>query len=448
MHPALQSRSAFARWSIVAMLMGWTGLGHFCRINITVAGDEVFVPILKMDETSLGYVYTAFGIAYTGLMIPGGWLIDRIGAARALMLLGLFMGTLVAVTGGVGLIPTIASSPMSFWLALLVVRSLVGVCSSPLHPACAHVVSDVIRSEGRSTANGLVTAGALVGIAITHPLFGALMGWITWPWAFVASGLVLFLYGVVWGLTIVPGFPKSSSHETTVGVDHLDAAVEEPVRVTSSDVRTLLTNGNFWLVTLSYALYSYFQYLFFYWIGYYFKQVLKVPIPESREATCIILLSMGGGMIFGGLCTDVMCRLLGTTSGRRSVVMTGTILAGLFGWIAVQVTTLTAITMFLSFSMAALGMCEGVFWTTATDLGGKARGFAGAFMNTVGNIGGFISPSLTPFLARKLQWSGAITVACVISVLSGLTWLAIRFVATPIPREGLLALEENDSVEA
>ena len=80
--------------------------------------------------------------------------------------------------------------------------------------------------------------------------------------------------------------------------------------------------------------------------------------------------------------------------------------------------------------MGATGMCEGVFWTTATDIGGKSGaksgGLAGAFMNTGGNIGGLIAPILTPFLAAEIGWTGAIAVACIISGIGGLTWLLIR----------------------
>jgi ACS family glucarate transporter-like MFS transporter len=71
-------------------------------------------------------------------------------------------------------------------------------------------------------------------------------------------------------------------------------------------------------------------------------------------------------------------------------------------------------------------MCEGVFWTTATDIGGRSRGLSGAFMNTGGNLGGLISPVLSPFIARSLGWPGAIAVACVMSGLGGLVWFLIK----------------------
>jgi MFS family permease len=192
---------------------------------------------------------------------------------------------------------------------------------------------------------------------------------------------------------------------------------------------SLLAHGNLWLVTLSYALYSYFQYLFFYWMQHYFTSVLKASEVDSRQAAFYISLATGAGMVLGGLSTDTICRLLGTSLGRRSIMMTGMTLAALFGLLAVNVSGQWNVAVCLALAMGSLGMCEGVFWTTATDIGGKSRGFSGAFMNTGGNVGGLISPVLTPYIAQRLGWPGAIAVACAMSCLGGLVWLAIKFPA-------------------
>ena len=47
------------RWMIVFMVMGFAAMGHFNRVGITVAGDEVFIPKLGISETNMGWVYTA-----------------------------------------------------------------------------------------------------------------------------------------------------------------------------------------------------------------------------------------------------------------------------------------------------------------------------------------------------------------------------------------------------
>jgi MFS family permease len=398
------------RWRIIALLMGYAAIGHFNRVGISVAGDEVFIPTLGITETRMGWVYTAFLIVYTIGMLPGGWLIDRIGSARALTLFGVGMGVFVVLTGALGWTNT---SPEILWLSLLVIRGLAGLFNAPLHPGAAHVVADLIPNKRQATANGMITAGALVGIACCYPTLGWLIDTITWQWAFVISGSMLIAYGLLWKLLASPSLPH-----------HHPAA--DPTNQPPPSAWRLFGNGNLWLLTISYATYGYFQYLFLYWMGYYFKEVLQVPDVQARWASFWIMLAMGAGMAFGGQATDTCCRWLGTSAGRRLIVITGMGMGSVFGLIGVNIDGLLGVSVSLAISMAAVGMCESVFWTTATDIGGKSRGVAAAFMNTGGNLGGLVSPVLTPFMAAKIGWPAAIAVACGISSVGGAMWFLIK----------------------
>ena len=329
------------------------------------------------------------------------------------------------LTGALGWISTTATTLL---IGLLVIRGLAGVCNAPLHPGAAHVVSVVIRPPRRATANGVITAGALVGIACCFPVFGWLIDTLGWQLAFAAGGAMLVICGLLWRAFAEPTLPQTAASDAVTPM----AGIED-----GSSPWRLLESGNIWLITLSYAAYGYFQYLFFYWMGYYFKDVLQVPDVDARWASFWIMLSMGGGMVLGGRCTDLLCGWLGTAWGRRLMVIGGMGLGAVFGLVGVNVESFASVSIFLALSMAAAGMCEGVFWTTATDIGGRSGGFAGAFMNTGGNIGGLISPVLTPIMAAAIGWPGAIATACVISGVGGLTWLLITppAAAVEIPAE-------------
>ncbi|MEO1996630.1 MAG: MFS transporter, partial [Planctomycetaceae bacterium] len=341
----------------VFLLMGYAALGHFNRIAITVAGDEVFIPKHGISEVEMGWVYTAFLIVYTIGMLPGGWLIDRWGSARVLTLFGLGLGTFVVLTGSLGGLTSTAAALLigSLWggvtstaavllIGLLVVRSLAGAFNAPLHPGAAHVVSDVIPGSRRASANGMITAGALIGIACCYPIFGWLIDHLKWPWAFVVSGAALMTYGLLWRLLATPALPIAKPQTPATG------------QRDSQAVWALLRQRDLWLITLSYAAYGYFQYLFFYWMGYYFKEVLDVPNVDARWAQFWIMLAQGAGMAIGGLGTDVVCRWLGTTHGRRVIVMTGMGLGAAFGVLAVNVDGLFNVARCLAISMAATGM--------------------------------------------------------------------------------------------
>lgn len=411
------------------MLMAFAGLAHFNRVAISVAGSEVFIGPDQLTETQMGWVYTTFLIVYTLGMVPGGWLIDRIGSTRALSLLGLAMGTFVALTGTLA---WLTHTPSQLWIGLLVIRGLGGLWNAPLHPGAAHVVSHVMPGPRRATANGLVTAGALLGIAACYPVFGALIDHFTWPWAFLISGAALVGYGVVWHVVATRMVPRERNLSGAMGAAASRLASDSltPPAALAIDW-TLLRQLNLWLVGLSYAAYGYFQYLFFYWMSYYFEKVVELPVEDARQASFYVMLAQAAGMALGGWATDSACRWWGMVRGRQAVVMTGMGCGAIFGLVAVSVEASEHVILALAVSMGALGICEGVFWTTATDIGGRSRGLAGAVMNACGNAGGLISPVLTPAMAESLGWPGAIGVACAISAVGGILW----FVITPRPAD-------------
>ncbi len=416
-------QSSWSRWLIVLLLFSFAGLAHFNRIAISVAGAEVFIGADGISEARMGWVYTVFLIAYTLGMIPGGWLIDRIGPVRALTVLGLAMGTFAGLTGALG---WVAPTPMQLWIGLLAVRSLAGLGNTPLHPGAAHIISDVMPPGRRATANGMVTAGALMGIAFCYPVFGLLIDRLTWPWAFIVSGAALVGFGAVWHL-IASGLV--SSHTSAVKPALKDSVLKaSPVRAPAD--WSILYRRELWLISLSYMAFGYFQYLFFYWLDYYLKDVLGVATVEARNDSFWITLAQGAGMVLGGLCTDNICGWMGVARGRRAVVMIGMGMGAIGALVAVLVQSELHVVLSLAVSMGALGMCEGVFWTTATDIGGRNRGLVAACMNSLGNAGGLISPTLTPMLAQSsLGWTGAITLACVVVAAGGLVWCWI----TPLP---------------
>lgn len=436
------------RWLIVVLLMGYAAIGHFNRVGISVAGTEVFIRQSQegapthvaagstepgvaarlthvFSETEMGWVYTTFLIVYTVSMLPGGWLIDRFGAARALTWFGLSMGSFVAVTGAVG---WLAGTPQQLWIGLLVIRGLAGMCSAPLHPGAAHAVADVTTARGRTTANGLVTAGALLGIALSYPLFGALIDRVSWPWAFVCCGLGMVAYAGVWRVLSAGRLPVPASSSETSTARSRGGEWVRPGNEESSERSswTATQRRDLGILTLSYVAYGYFQYLFFYWMAYYFERVLHVPEVESRRASFIIALAQGAGMVLGGLSNDVVCRWIGVARGRRAIMLVGMSLSAVFALIAVNLTGVGPVACFMALAMGSQGMCEGIYWSTATDIGGRDRGFAGAFMNTGGNIGGFLSPVLTPMLAEQMGWPAAIGVACVICALGGVVWFGMQ----------------------
>src|SRR5438552_16609236 len=80
--------ATWVRWRIVALLMALSYVSWFLRVGMSVAYDERIKDVLGIPPQAMGYVYSAFLLAYMLCMTPGGWLIDRWGPRAALTVMG------------------------------------------------------------------------------------------------------------------------------------------------------------------------------------------------------------------------------------------------------------------------------------------------------------------------------------------------------------------------
>ena len=379
-------RPSSVRWGgTVPLLMLVVATGHFNRIGISVAGAERIVPELGVSPERMGLVYSAFLLTYTLAMLPGGWFIDRFGARNALLLLGFSATVFVALTGVIGLV---AHAAGSVWLGLMAVRSILGVTNAPLHPAAARMVFEDQPAEARGRANGFVTAAACAGIAASYYVMGTLIDVFEWPTAFLLSSAFTFAVACVW-MVRTRGLAERWHFDST----------EMSARIRLIDVVSVMRNRSVVCITLSYAAYGYFQYLFFYWIEYYFETIQRQDAAVARGYSTMITLAMGAGMLGGGWCTDRVPRTFSPRLRRALVPVFGMIASGLVFEAGVLAASPRATLIGFVIAAALLGLCEAGFWTTVVELGGRFGGTAAGLMNTGGNAGGTLSPYLTPLLS-------------------------------------------------
>jgi MFS family permease len=179
--------------------------------------------------------------------------------------------------------------------------------------------------------------------------------------------------------------------------------VSEAVASPSQKWWKLLTNRSLVLLTISYGAVGYFEYLFFYWMNYYFAQRLRLGQDESRFYSSIPPLAMVVGMIGGGWVSDAMVRLLGFSRGRKGVPVLGMIVGAAMLYVGVRASTPGWIVLWFSLALGAIGATEGPLWSIAVHLGGRRGGTAAGIFNTGGNLGGMIAPLLTPWVAERFQ---------------------------------------------
>ena len=106
--------------------------------------------------------------------------------------------------------------------------------------------------------------------------------------------------------------------------------------------------------------------------------------------------------------------------------LVGLALAGVFLSLGARTTNAMSAAVSLALSTALVLCVEGPFWSTMTEIAGGRSGLAGGIMNTGCNVGGLISPVLTPVLAAAIGWETALHVAAALSVVAAVLWLGIE----------------------
>jgi MFS transporter, ACS family, D-galactonate transporter len=434
MNPSLKSISSPSpvtecspalRWRILLLLMALCFISHFNRISMTIAGDERIMPKYGFRPEQMGRVYAVFLVVYTTFMALGGVFIDRVGVRVALATMAIGSGAFAVLTGVAGLA---ILAPVALFSALVLIRGTMGLVTTPLHPASAQAVSNWFPESARSLANGLVTAAALFGVAFTYPLFGKLMDTVGWANAFAIAGTATVILGLVW-------FFSAEDSPTGRQVNRAIQKSKEKGDSTSGNWISLLTHPSLLLLTLSYAAVGYFQYLFFYWMHYYFETIRHFGKEESRWYTTIPILAMAICMASGGWVSDRMQLRYGRRTGRKIVPIVGMILSAAFLGLGLMTEGPAAIVFWFALSMGAVGACESAFWLTAVELGGRRGGTSAAIINTGGNGIGLLAPLFTPAISASIGWKWGIAIGGLICIVGGICWCFIR-------------LDEVDSVES
>jgi MFS transporter, ACS family, D-galactonate transporter len=417
------ARPTWVRWQILALLMAFSFMNHFNRRTMAVAGDERIMTDYGIEPTRMGWVYSAFLIAYTLAMLPGGWFIDRFGPRKALTAMGVGTGVFCALTGAAGLL---GLSGLGVWICLLVVRALMGMCTAPLHPAAGKAVSHWFPPGSRVLSNGLVVGASCVGMALVFPVFGGLIDRLGWPTSFLIVGTITAGVGLVWAF-YATDWPSqhaatNSAERALIGPGPPTREPHHPRASLLADIKVLSRNRSLMLLTIGYASVSYMEYLFFYWMHYYFEDILHLERQLSRYYDSFPLWAMAVGMPLGGLLADRLARVLGPRWGRAVVPALGMLIAAVCPLIGLLGRDPIWIVTWFSLALGALGATEGPFWTTAIELGGRRGATSGAICNTAGNGAGFVAPVLTPWVGIHFGWTAAIGLASVFCLVSLGLW--------------------------
>jgi MFS family permease len=376
---------------------------------------------LGLDDTQMGYVFSAFTLAYALFEIPGGWLGDKWGPRRVLLRIVLFWSFFTAATGYA-------------WnlVSMIVCRFLFGAGEAGGFPNIAKMFSVWLPQREHGMAQGITWLAARWGGAFTPLLVVWVLGLVNWRLTFV----IFAFLGVIWAVFFALWFRDNPKDHPKVNAAELELLADAQKNLGGGHAKIpwkrLLATRSVLLLWVYYFCISYVWYFYITWLPKFMEAPDGLGMDMSAASTSILNglpLFLGGiGCFAGGLVAKSLASRHGRISvARRAVGVLGLLAAGVMIVVAVQMKSPVLAMLSLGISGFFNDLSMPGAWGACMDIGGKLAGSVSGSMNMIGNLGGALGGVAVPWLMKSmgLGWDGVLLVAAATYLVSAFCWFFI-----------------------
>ncbi len=437
--PIFSPQPTRVRWRILFLLLLISIVTYIDRVNISITARHM-MPSLGLTDLEMGWIFSAFVLGYALFQVPGGWMGDRWGPRRVLTFAVIWWSAFTALTALAPTLPLV--NFIGIMGSLIVIRFLIGVGEAAALPNFNRSVANWHPPQERGLGIGITIGGIGIGSALTPPVTAWIMVNYGWQTAFYAAGLLGIAIALLW-CWYATDSPRQHRHVNDAEVAIIEGKSFDPqdsplpsrengqggggrTQVTTVPWKAILTTPTVWWLVISYTCLGYVAYIYMSWFYLYLVNIRGFAILQGAFFASAPFIAMTIFCPLGGWVTDRLTEKYGVNWGRASVGGTGMILAALFIIIGANVESAYLAIGFLSLGAGWLYFTVGPFWSSATDLSKPYAGTLSGLMNTGANLGGTLSPTLTPWIANSFGWPIALGLAAVVAFIGGLCWFMIR----------------------
>jgi MFS transporter, ACS family, glucarate transporter len=407
------------RWILVGWMFAISAIAYLDRVNISIAGHSI-AEEFHLNNLQLGWVFSAFVLGYALFQAPGGRLADRFGPRKILALGTIWWAVFTSLTA---MVP--GGLPHAL-LILLLVRFGLGIGEAVVYPASNRLVASWIPSHERGMANGLIFAGVGAGAGVTPPLITYILLHHGWRWSFWISALIGLLAGGVW-FWLARDAPEKHPWVAPEEIAYIEAGLPAAVTESAKPLpwRAIFSNRDVLAMTLSYFCFGYVAYIFFSWFFIYLSSVRGLNLKSSSYYAMLPFVAMATCSPLGGWISDRLTKRHGKRIGRCGVAAVSIALCGAFIALGTSAEDARLASIVLAGGAGALYLSQSSFWSVSSDLAGRSAGSVSGVMNMGGQMGGALTASLTPWLAKYFGWGTSFFVAAALCVVGALAWFIV-----------------------
>ncbi len=283
-----RSRIPRLRWVICALLLFASTNNYIDRQTISVLKPHL-QSVLHWSESDYGWIVFAFEMAYAGMMIVFGKVIDWLGTR---------LGFAISVVWWsiASMAHALAGSAFSFGVA----RFFLGAGEAGNFPASIKSVAEWFPEKERALATGIFNAGTNIGAVLAPPI----VVWLTlqWSWraAFVFTGSLGFIWLIFW--LLIYRLPREHPWITPAELNYIERGpvAESGQEASRLPWRALLGYRQAWGFIIAKFMTDPIWWFYVFWLPSYLAQGRGFTLKEIGYFAWIPFLAADLGSVLGG----------------------------------------------------------------------------------------------------------------------------------------------------
>ncbi|SFL48086.1 Sugar phosphate permease [Pelosinus propionicus DSM 13327] len=373
------------RWEIIFLIVLCYVVLYMDRSCMSIAGP-VMMKHFNWTATEFGLVSTAFFIGYGCTQILGGWLADRFGGGKIVIIGALWWSVFVFLT------------PFGSTLGLmLAIRIAMGLGEGVCLPANSSIVAQWIPKKESGFAQGLCLMGVPIGIVLTMPLSVWIMQNWNWQSIFYTFAFIAPIWVLLWQKF---GKDKPEQHPAISKVElEYIRADQGPQGICSQaacvTARDIFSTRSVWSCAVSYFCANYLLYLFMTWLPTYFALGRHLTMDRTGMYSMFPYLVATFTYPLGGYLADCAAKKFGDNIGRKLYPVIGMIAAGILLIVGSQAASVGTAVALISASNGFLCLTMGGFYSMPIVFSHRNAGKITGVFATFATIGGVTAPTIT-----------------------------------------------------
>src|SRR5690606_31344306 len=304
------------RWDVAALLFFASTLNYLDRQVLSVLAPTIQAE-LDLTDVDYSFITSSFLLSYTVMYAISGTLVDRVGTRKSF---------LWAVGGWsiANVLDAFAKTAMQF----SVFRFMLGIAESANFPAGVKAASEWFPLRERALAIGMLNAGSSAGAAIAIPLVSVIAIQFDWQAAFVATGLLGFIWLFFWRrhYYLPQHHPRISQQERELILEDQHPEEEQPTR--RLGIWRLLRMRQAWGCLCARIFIDPITYFLIFWIPKYLQEQQGLTLDQMGLFAWIPFVILAVGTLLGGIIPKWFITRMGWSlnRSRKSVMLFASLL--------------------------------------------------------------------------------------------------------------------------